>query len=357
MHINLKNIDLYAIHITLFIVLQINLKNIDLKPIKSLINKLKRFKRIKDVDIIFKNHLNNKDVNPYCLLCSKKVISKQDILDLHKLYPVLDLIKEDLLDIYEYWELEYISRQNGISLDDLVINDINNLLLKYGNIISKHNSTVIQADKGQCKKEVQKFLNWRNYNTPNPEAISITPLDGTMFKTNGLEKGSSLNIYTEWKVSTFMLILEYNFLIKAWIYMNNKELSALPCEYKKCYDYWRSRQIIFYNIESSLFSKLKKGNIEFDSEYIPFLDSESLYREISEDLLYVLLNILLARSVLNNIDINKYINKDQLFNKKLEAILVKHYKKYKDEYSCLYKLREYICYNFMSLTRLKQFKD
>lgn len=163
-----------------------------------------------------------------------------------------------------------------------------------------------------------------------------------------LENSSSISIYTEWKVSTFRLILEYNFLIKAWIYIHNKELRALPCEYKKCYDYWQTRQILFNNIESSLFSKLKRDKIEFGSEYIPFLDDESVYREITEDLLYVLLNILLARSVLNNININKYINNDELFNKKLEAILVKHYRKYKDEYNCLYKLREYICYNFMS---------
>lgn len=156
-----------------------------------------------------------------------------------------------------------------------------------------------------------------------------------------------------------MLIIEHNFLIKAYIYMNNTESNVLPAEYKKCYDFWKTRQIRMYDYNTSIFSNLKKGKINLGSGYVPtfWLDGTFMYREICEDFLYVTLNILLAKSILTDTKFNKSINKEELFNINLKAILNKHHAKYKIEYGCLYMLREYTCYNFMSLNTLeKNFK-
>lgn len=156
-----------------------------------------------------------------------------------------------------------------------------------------------------------------------------------------------------------MLIIEYNFLKKALIYMNNKESKVLPSEYKKCYDIWQIRQFFIHNLTSPTFSKLKKGDTNLGCDYIPsfILKGTFMYREICEDFLYVTLNILLAKNILRDTKINKYINNEELFNINLKSILNKHHKKYKIEYDCLSKVREYTCYNFMSLNTLeKNFK-
>jgi len=53
-----------------------------------------------------------------------------------------------------------------------------------------------------------------------------------------MDSKSPSDIYDQWKVSTFMLILEYNYLRKAWIYLNNKQSIVLSNEFKESYDFW-----------------------------------------------------------------------------------------------------------------------
>jgi hypothetical protein len=173
-----------------------------------------------------------------------------------------------------------------------------------------------------------------------------------------MDSKSPSDIYDQWKVSTFMLILEYNYLRKAWIYLNNKQSIVLSNEFKESYDFWKKRQVIILNYNHNLLYINGKNDL-VGLNYIPplWLDGDSLNREISEDILYVLLNILLAKSILTNTKVNNYINNDKLFFKELEFIISKHYKKYNVEYECLYDLRKYNCYNFMSLNELKQFRE
>lgn len=323
--------------------LQISLNGINLNVINKLIKKLNKIKNIKYIDN-FNNSLNIKDIDPYYLLYSNKILDKQqEILYLHKKYLILNEIKQNMFDTF---------RNNPYYLPfeaNILLNNINDVLLRHNNRILEHNKALKLPVKGKHKKEVEKLLDWFGFNTPSTKSLYVTPLHGTDY-FYGIDNESSSDIYNQWKVSTFMLILEYNYLIKAWIYLNNKKSSVLSNEFKESYDFWKKRQIIILN-DTFDFLNLKK---DLGILYIPplWLDGDYINREIAEDILYVLLNILLAKSILTKTKVNNYINNDKLFFKELEAIISKHYIKYNIEYQCLYSLRRYKCYNFMSLEQL-----
>ncbi len=77
------------------------------------------------------------------------------------------------------------------------------------------------ANKGEFLIEKAACLEWRSYNTPNAKDISITPLHGTYKPFVDLNDKSALNIYSLWKISSYMLIWEYNVLNKAKKYIDN----------------------------------------------------------------------------------------------------------------------------------------
>ena len=80
-----------------------------------------------------------------------------------------------------------------------------------------------------------------------------------------------------------------------------------------------------------------------------------LYVEVCEDILYVMLNILLAVSIAENIKINNYIGKDEEFNRKLKSIIQTHNDEYKIYYQCLDELRMHKIINCTSEHTLKHF--
>lgn len=314
----------------------ISLNGIDLNIINLLIIKLDRSKYIKHLDNI------NQDIDPYSFLYPNKIMDKQIILDLDKKYPMLHEIREDMYDIL-------INNPYYLPLQVReVLEDIYDTLLNSSSRILDKNNTLILPTKDKHKIKIEKWLDWYGYNTPSIKSLHVTPLHGTDYLKRINNKSSS-DIYDQWKVSTFMLILEYNYLKKAWIFLNNEKLKVLSNDYKKSYDFWKNRQIFMLYINDNFF--LDKTS---DPIYIPplWLDGDCINREISEDILYVLLNILLGKSILTNPELNKNINNDKLFFNILEAIITKHYQKYSIEYQCLYDLRKYKLYNFMSLNQL-----
>lgn len=76
-----------------------------------------------------------------------------------------------------------------------------------------------------------------------------------------------------------------------------------------------------------------------DSYYIyDYTDSNLMSREICQDILYVTLNIILGKSIIEN----DYLNTDNDINiSVLRRILSHHYNTYARAYKCIYELRKY----------------
>ena len=74
---------------------------------------------------------------------------------------------------------------------------------------------------------------------------------------------------------------------------------------------------------------------------LDFTDMPTLYLEICGDILYVMLNILLAVSIADNAHINSFTGNNEEYYMKLNSIFQTHYKKYKVYYKCQDNLRVY----------------
>lgn len=194
--------------------------------------------------------------------------------------------------------------------------------------------------------EKDSWLDWRGYNTPSLKDLSVTPLFGTGFYDEIMTNSDSLSssVFNQWKVASYYLIIEYNFLKKALYYMNNTSFN-LSDEYKEAYIYWMNRQLEFVDFQKGVENK------EF---ILDFTDKDNLYREVCEDYLYVLLNILLANSIINNLDLKFQLSiKDQnLFFDILKSIIELHYKEFKKGYMCLNELRKYTGNYCLSVNQL-----
>lgn len=155
----------------------------------------------------------------------------------------------------------------------------------------------------------------------------VTPLLGTAYQIRDQNEDEYNDYITELNISYFYLFWEYNILKKGWSYMNNRKLGG---EYIEAYVYWVNRQ---FNIMEPIFEKL--GCEIYFPDFNVYLDN--MYREISQDILYVMLNILLAKSKLENSNLNfNLVNLSVL-----EKIISDHYNTYDKSYKCIYKLREF----------------
>jgi hemerythrin len=74
-------------------------------------------------------------------------------------------------------------------------------------------------------------------------------------------------------------------------------------------------------------------------------------REIYEDIIYVLLNIMLAYKILNSFEINEGVNSEKFFTI-LTEIIREHYIHYSEEYKYLDDLRWYRINHYYSTTQL-----
>lgn len=302
----------------------------------------------KDIDSsfsIFKGFWDVKDIHPYSLGVPKNINNMFEPSSYDK--SRLNDFKEGQFSFFECWFNDNPNLSNLNRLN-LINKDISELSLKNRDIILIHNSKIKLANKTLDQKYVEKFIDWRAYNTPTSTSLKVTPLDGTDF-------GFGINNYEKWKISTFMLITEYNFIIKALTYMTSIKSANLSDECKNSYTYWKVRQNLLSEINTGLFSLLDEGIINFSNSHISLysLDTESLLREVIEDFLYVALNILLAKSVLENTELNKHLDNEDLYFKILDDIFKKHFIDYKGEYDYLYSIRKHLAYNFVSLDDIK----
>lgn len=301
-------------------------KGVNLKSINSL-NKLIK----KDV-LYFKSS----NLNSIYLLCKDLDCKDFNLRSIHIKYPVLISIETDLdLDAFD-----------EVFIDFKLLSEC----------IVKHNSRIKMAPKNHSLKDKESYLIWRGFNTPSPKDVTITPLDNTLYKDkNSIDP---LDLYINWKVSSFMLIKEYYILIKCKLYMesliSNTPLLEDKSEYELAYNYWKKRQFIITN----LYTEINVNDSIYLNNYIKDFSNENiLYREICEDIVYVMLNILLAKSIIDNINIKDYTNKNEEFKSKLQYIIEDHYIKNKEGYKCLKDLRLYSCRHHCSLYGLKQYKD
>lgn len=296
----------------------------------------------------FKGFWSNKDIDPEGVIKDNKLKIE---------YNILYLLIEGMFQYYEYWTDNHFTLE-VLNLDildklNLISNKFNELSLQHKDTILAHNKKLILAkkelDKDVYKKYIEDYIKWRGYNTPNPSSLDITPLYGTElynFTSDWL---------SPWVISISMLSIEYNTIKKALIYMTCKDPTSLPIEYKNCFIYWQTRQNLILEEYLSIFSKLDKGNIDLGNTFIPLfsLNNEYLLREVIEDFLYIALNILLAKSIIENTKIKENPHNKELYYKELSSIYNEHFMTYKTEYDYLYKIREYNVYHFVSLEELK----
>lgn len=216
---------------------------------------------------------------------------------------------------------------------------------EYNARVKEHNIRVNMPKLNEYKLEKESFLKWRGYNTPSLKDLSITPLFGTGFHGEIETNTDSLpsSVFNQWEVASHYLIFEYNLLKKALYYMNNINLN-LSEEYMEAYFYWMNRQLGFIDFQKEVESK---------SFIIDFtIGRDNLYREVCEDYLYVLLNILLANSIINNLDLKLSIKNENLFFDILKSIIELHYTEFKKEYICLNELRIYSSNYCLSVNQL-----
>lgn len=191
-------------------------------------------------------------------------------------------------------------------------------------------------------KEKEKFLAWVGYNTPSPSNFEVTALRGTRLEASS--NNGVISYYYNWLVSSFLLGLEANQLFFALRYSvkksSNSSVSTLE---KNCYIYWQSRQID--NILAPMLASPNKDGIYL----IDYTLDHNMLREIMEDYTYVLLNLILANTIIN------YMNKLDLYSinsveffKEIQLIIDNHYLSYSKGYDLLYELRMFSANNFLT---------
>lgn len=318
----------------------LNTNGTDLKAVSSLHELMPSL--VKGFDIVGVHDNNDFDYNPYSILHidGDIDINKPDFPALFNKYPTISILEHGFKEEYKLLRIQkkYVQADKQYTIADL--NDK----------IKVYNSTLKMSKKNEFLKERAACLEWRAYNTPNSKDISITPLHGTFFPYVDLKDKSSLNIYIQWKISSYMLIWEYNVLNKAKKYMDNLESNtSQPSAYKDCFEYWKNRQIV-QNIEDP--ELFKQGTYIRDFT----VDLDHLYTEICEDFLYVMLNIILAKTIINEVNINDYVGSSESeFDSKIKSIMNLHHQKYEEYYTCLNSIRISYIENYMSESNLKDF--
>jgi hypothetical protein len=104
-----------------------------------------------------------------------------------------------------------------------------------------------------------------------------------------------------------------------------------------------------YSNIMNIYNGINLENEPEDYYLIDFTKEDIMSREIFEDILYVLLNLILANTIVKYVKkINlKDISSEDFFSK-IHLLMDKHYLKYKDEYKYLIILRKFSINNYMS---------
>jgi hypothetical protein len=138
--------------------------------------------------------------------------------------------------------------------------------------------------------------------------------------------------------------------MKAKYYLENKnsgfEFSSI--DFKQAYYYLIYRQF-----------KLNININSFDYDYKDlfikdFYVYDIIYRELCEDILYILLNLLLADKIIGNEALVNTLDNDNKFFDILEGIIKNHYDQNKKGYETLRDLRLFACNNYLTANHIKR---
>jgi hypothetical protein len=95
---------------------------------------------------------------------------------------------------------------------------------------------------------------------------------------------------------------------------------------------------------------------KLDAYIVDFnVDKDNMYREICEDFLYVLLNILLGKSILQDFNLKINLKNDKEFDFNLKSIVSNHYDINQEGYKSLKELRIYKSNHLYSIKQLEKF--
>lgn len=202
-------------------------------------------------------------------------------------------------------------------------------LQQYRDKVIEHQASLTMPKLDECKLEKEAYMEWVDYNTPSIKNLTVTPLCGTQLQSRKQDDQDYDNYIEEWTMSYFYLIQEYNILKNAKSYIDNPNLSS-ECQ-KKDYYYWVNRQ---FNILGPIEDKFG-SDIYFNDFYS---DLDFMKREIYQDSLYVILNILLGKSIIQNSNLN---NNKKINFSVLDQIISDHYNTYDKGYKCMFELRLY----------------
>jgi hypothetical protein len=305
----------------------------------------------KDLNILLKDFIKNDEINPNSIILKnlKNIKNLEDS----------NLRKEEIAILKEFYYLNTLKEHNeGFfklfidSIGDSYI-EINNKTYSFeelSELIATHNKSIIVPKINEYLPEKKMFLDHFDYNTPKLEDTMITPMVGT--SCPDAIYGYCTDVYRSWIISSYALLAEYNIWYKVKLYLDN--INSKDCKfnssiYKEAYYYYIARQFYIANP----FDYFEAKNRAHD-----FTKHDILLREISEDLFYILLNLLLADKIIGNKDLEKSLSlKDEnLFFSLLGDIIKDHYDKNKEGYKCLYDLK-WSRVNSLGVNQFKNLRD
>ena len=135
--------------------------------------------------------------------------------------------------------------------------------------------------------------------------------------------------------------------MKAKYYFENKDsgLEFSSIDFKQAYSYFIYRQFKI-NLSKSSFDQK-------DAFIWDFYVDDIFYRELYEDILYILLNLLLADKIVGNEALVNSLDNDNKFFGILEGIIKNHYDQNKEGYETLKNLRLFTCNNYLTTQQIK----
>lgn len=306
--------------------------DVGFSDIKSLISYNKNTNILDNLISKFNSIIKNKisiDKDIYSLLYNKELY---DIKELLLKYPELKPVKKFLY--------QSIHMNNGkLNLQDSI-----EILIS---LINNHNSTITIPGKTSLTGEKIKYLNWMDYNTPTYKNCKITPSIGTAYPRVDLSDESPSSIYQQWVVAVLFLTIEFIVLSDCKKYLEDtSDLEANILDIKNRNTiYWINRQLAMLE---DIYDSRPEGY------YLPdyFSNKHLLYREVSEDLTYVLLNLILGQRIIAEFKSDQFGDSDIFFSK-LTEIIKEHYTIYDKEYKYLDQLKWLYANNYISEHTLK----
>lgn len=321
-----------------------NMKNefygINIASIKTLEEKL--------VSILNKYILENGDINIYAIL--HKNMQKYQNLNLHNLDKFIKNEYPEINQVSEYLHLDLEVSYSNITDDKIVLYDTSYLKSELSNLIFNHNKNLVIPSSKDFLEEKEKLIDWFSYNTPIMNDPKITPLRGTNFELGFL---TPKRLYEDWIRTSIYLLSEYNIWKKALYYAGdeNKNYDSNSIEFK-AYNYIILRQ---FNINQTNRDSFDQKNFYI----IDFTLKDVISRELYEDMLYILLNLLLANKIIGNIALENSLNNKNNFFDILKDIIKDHYEdaENKDGYYSLKSLRWYTVNNYLTEYQIKEISD